>query len=232
VFPDDKTDELPNVRRWAFEPWPTVPASGVEMEFRLVYSGRLPAASQSDTRVREKHAIRRVFSKQLAELWRTNPRLMRAVTLSSSDLGSHYRMGGVLDVGPQRVDIFDRCGRRFLPLVNNSTGVGCALDILFLRRDQPGSLISSGGDIDNRLKVLFDSLRLPSNEREVFGDPAEEDNPFYCLLEDDRLITEVKVTTDRLLLPPDGDEHLNDVRLVIHVKTVVIDTTKLLALSF
>src|SRR3989442_17286 len=116
---------------------------------------------------------------------------------------------------------FHRCGRNYLPLSNNS-GVACGLDILFLRRDQPGNLIQSGGDIDNRIKVLFDALRMPQNCDEVDGPPEQDDNPFFCLLEDDRLIIDVKVTTDTLLTPMASDEHVNDVHLVIHVQTILL----------
>jgi hypothetical protein len=34
------------------------------------------------------------------------------------------------------------------------------LNILFLRADIPGKVVQSG-DIDNRLKTLFDALRMP-----------------------------------------------------------------------
>jgi hypothetical protein len=70
--------------------------------------------------------------------------------------------------------VFRRMDRSFLPLINEATGVGCSLDILFLRRDPPGALIRSGGDIDNRVKVLFDALRMPRNDKEVHGDLAGE----------------------------------------------------------
>jgi hypothetical protein len=54
------------------------------------------------------------------------------------------------------------------------------------------------------------------------AEPAESEDPFMCLLEDDRLITEFRVLTDRLLTPPDTEE-LRGVSLIIHVKTLVTD---------
>ena len=118
-------------------------------------------------------------------------------------------------------DDHQRCGGRFVPLISKRGGFTCALDILFLRRDNPGYVISSGGDIDNRIKVLFDGLRMPSVVTELGGLPLDVDeNPFYCLLEDDNLITQVSVTTDRLLTPQDSDERLHDVFLIIHVTVV------------
>src|ERR1017187_1955041 len=80
--------------------------------------------------------------------------------------------------------------------------------------------------IDNRIKVLFDGLRMPKASNEIDGAPQEGEDPFYCLLEDDSLITRVNVTTDRLLTPKADDERIHDVMLVIHVKTIVVDTDK------
>ena len=102
-----------------------------------------------------------------------------------------------------------------------------------MRRDQPGNIIESGGDLDNRIKVLFDALRLPQNCDEVLpARDGQEDDPIFVLLEDDRLIVDVKVTSDRLLTPRLDGEHINDVRLVIHVKTIIVDATQYGALVF
>jgi len=123
---------------------------------------------------------------------------------------------------------YERCGYRFVPLIGGAFGAGtetvCALDILFLRRDPPGrGLVVTGGDIDNRIKVLFDALRLPENCDELRGLPRGEDEwPFFCLLENDNLITDVKVTTDQLLTPLESDENINDVQLVIHVTSMAV----------
>ena len=79
-------------------------------------------------------------------------------------------------------DRYARCGYRFMPLISDwfFTGIPCSLDILFLRRDGPGSLVKHGGDIDNRLKVLFDALRMPDTCDEVCGDsPGPDEDPFY-----------------------------------------------------
>ncbi len=78
-------------------------------------------------------------------------------------------------------------------------------------------MISNQGDVDNRVKVLFDALRIPENPGEIPRDaiPGDDESPLFCLLQDDRLITEVKITTDRLLVPVN---RLADVHLVISVK--------------
>ena len=177
------------------------------MEFHLVYQGKLPAAGQSSTRAREKHDIRKVFHKQLVSLWNTQPFL------------ANFRLQ---HPGDDLADRYQRCGYRFLPLVCDFFMVACALDILFLRRDGPGSLVRSGGDIDNRIKVLFDALRMPQTCDEVCGDtPTADENPFFCLLEDDKLISKVQVETNWLLTPPAPTEHIHEVCLIIRVKTIV-----------
>ena len=185
------------------------------MQFRLVYQGKLPAAGRSETRNKEKHEIRKILHKQLAQLWQCQPILSRYLKDSPSG-----RSGAEI-----MADKFERCDFRFLPLLHDYFGsLVCTLDILFLRRDQPGDLIKYGGDIDNRIKVLFDALRIPQDPQELDGqEPGEGENPFFCLLQDDRQITEVNITTDRLLIPQTTGENINDVHLIIHVKTLSLD---------
>jgi hypothetical protein len=182
------------------------------MEFRLTYQGPLPAAGGASKRAREKQAIREVFHPQLQALWQGHQQLETYYLnqhIMESHLGDKFALGGF----------------RFVPLVCGYFNTVCALDILFLRRDEPGNLISSGGDIDNRIKVLFDALRIPSNESELAGAvPSNHGDRFYCVMEDDRLITQVKVTTDRLLTPRRDDEAQNDVMVIIHVTTISLRT--------
>ncbi len=190
------------------------------MEFRLVYRGQLPAQGSGDTRSKEKHRIRKVFHPQLKELWqqhdvlrfRTDPHNKVSPLAYVENIAFDYRM----------------CDHRFVPLVTKDNGLACSLDILFLRRDSPGNLIQSGGDIDNRIKTLFDGLRVPDTCAGVSG-PEEGETPFYCLLSDDSLITDVSVTTDRLLVPQADDEGLHDVALIIHVKTKIAGYDKAIA---
>jgi len=213
------------------------------LEFRLVYDGRLPAASRSDTRNRDKDHIRRAFSSQLAELFNTHPALKRwhekdqTLEHLPDDASDRVRRFMKPGIAYSVVELIshkhERRGQRYMPLITEAHAVACALDILFLRRDQPGNLIVSGGDLDNRIKVLFDALRLPQNDDEVIlanDEPA--DAPVYVLMEDDRLIIDVRVTSDRLLTPRNDGDHINDVRLIVHVKTVILDATRWGALLF
>jgi hypothetical protein len=224
-------------------------SGGQKMEFRLIYQGPLPPEKCSDKksasggavgRAKDKQLLRKKFHKQLRELWRSHPDLVKqsesyflAVDTSHNllvDPGPAVRqINPVLKDYPgaktwlnHKADSHVRCnGNRFVPLISSSGGFTCALDILFLRRDDPGNLIDNRGDIDNRIKVLFDGLRMPRDVKELGGyviDPEED--PFFCLLEDDRLITKVSVTTDRLVIPQSPEEGISDVLLVIHVTMV------------
>jgi hypothetical protein len=113
---------------------------------------------------------------------------------------------------------------RFVPLVREELALLCSLDILFLRATPPGNVIQSA-DIDSRLKTVFDALKKPSDSGQLGKNhqtPSEGETPFYCLLEDDKLISHVSVTTDMLLEPTkqglEGNNARNDARLVIDVK--------------
>jgi hypothetical protein len=110
-------------------------------------------------------------------------------------------------------------GWNFVPLVTEELNLICGLDILFLRPSAPGHLVS-GGDLDNRLKTLFDALRIPeANERYAARVPDDADEkPFYCLLSDDKLITKVSLETGQLLEFVGSGESADDVRLVITVR--------------
>ena len=108
-----------------------------------------------------------------------------------------------------------------MPLVNEGNGLICALDILLLRDGKPGKTLT---DLDNRLKTIFDALRMPSGPQELGADtdrgqqtPAAGENPFYVVLEDDKFITHLSVTTDTLLEPIPDVPVENAVSIVINV---------------
>jgi hypothetical protein len=214
---------------------------GETVEFRLIYKGQLPAQSSGGggSRLKEKHSIRKVFHKQLRELWKQHPDLRaqaeQTFVITTTPQNQVSPPGpGVRQIIPVTgetqnaktwlehvADSWQRCGGHFVPLISKKGGFTCSLDVLFLRRDNPGNLIASGGDIDNRLKVLLDALKMPNDVPDLAGLPIEADeNPFFCLLQDDSLITDLSVTTDRLLTPQDVDEKIHDVVLVVHVKMV------------
>ena len=200
------------------------------MKFRLTYDGQLvTSGGNSGGRVADKWAIRKKIYPQLVELWQTHPVLKGIgitahpkppplrpipITIASPDQAALTRLLEPITVG----------NRNFVPLVRESLKLACGLDILFLRKEQPGSLVLQGGDIDNRLKTLFDALRVPSAGDLEVEQPDVAHDPFYCLLEQDALITSFSIETDRLLAKPDTP--VNQVYLVIEVTVKVMTITE------
>jgi hypothetical protein len=182
------------------------------MQFRLLYAGAL-FGHRDDEKLRERvlhvHDIRREFHRQLKKLWRDHPVLAN----------SEFNKSGV--AGAQPIHAFLKEGFQFIPIVNDTNGLICALDILLLRDGRPGGALA---DIDNRLKTIFDALRMPkspgelgANSRRGQQKPSKDEDPFYVVVEDDKLITHLSVTTDTLL-DPVPDKPVDDaVRLVINV---------------
>ena len=171
------------------------------MELRLTYAGSLLAHKRG--RSKHIHTIRQQFHEQLKFFWTEHP-----VLNSDSPLGS-----GIPDPETLWGKSFFQNGCKWKPIVTEDNGLVCALDILMLRKGRPGRIQT---DIDNRLKTLFDALRMPGSEEEL-GENTEK-STFFVLLKDDHLITRVAVTSDMLLEPVQGVERAEDaVRLVIHV---------------
>lgn len=176
------------------------------MRLVLTYSGALPPNGNPQ----EKHRIRTALQPQLKEQWAIDPAL-NAIARSADN--------GVTKLD-QIATKFARGGFRFVPLVMRDFNLVCNLDILFLRREEPGAVLQTGGDIDNRLKTLFDSLSVPQVNQLQGAIPQPGEDPFYCLLEDDSLVAGVEIKTERLLDPP---ANATDVRLVI---TATVRPTK------
>jgi hypothetical protein len=213
------------------------------MKFTLTYDGELPACGNSSRKTAEKWAIRKTFHPQLAELMATHPVMKMALKSSVIPaagafflLHTHHSDGGPVEgqrfASPASEDkkntrnLFEPLavgGRNFFPIVRESMALVCGLKILFLRKEEPGSLVLQGGDLDNRIKTLFDALRVPAPD-EIRPDTDLPD-PLYCLLENDSLITGCSIETGRLLSRPGASAH--EVRLVIEV-----DVRVTLALSY
>lgn len=160
------------------------------VEFRLTYSGRLPANGS----VAQKHAIRQQLHPQLRELWRHEP---------LSEFARSWLTREVVDGDPftvlRAVGDYD-----FAPLITADLFLLAELEIVLLKPSTPGALIRQGGDIDNQLKTLFDALRTPHSGDEIprRAAPGEGETPFFCLLDDDERIVNLSVAVDRYLNPP------------------------------
>ncbi len=192
------------------------------MEFRLTYQGELFSSQPTDTqskvdrRAGHKHSIRRVFHKQLKRLWEITPFLKNGGGGGPVALVTGKGHSPVYDIASlaKRHALY---GWNFVPLVTQDLDLLCGLEILFLRPDKPGKLWA--GDIDNRIKTLFDTLRIPdAQENYSHKQRLDGENPFFCLLEKDELITKVSVETDQLLDFDERNEKIGDVKLVMTVR--------------
>lgn len=172
------------------------------MEFTLHYRGALKA-NRSPA---EKHQLRKHFHIQLKQLWTQRPLSIFTYLLNPSP--ARGELSVIREIGKFR----------FAPLVSERIHLIAELEILMLRPEPPGSIVTQGGDIDNRLKTLLDALKVPAEPTALpqGATPEQGEDPFFCLLEDDSLITKISVDTDRLL---ELSEDPSEVVLLIHVIT-------------
>src|SRR6266404_100795 len=183
------------------------------MKFRLVYEGPIPPRRRAD--VAQIHNIRMAFHPQIKALWRYPP--LSGLTEWLSELPP-----GIKNVADYY--IWERVNDVLVsPLISKNNHLRCELDITLLRQQPPGQLLGEGGDIDNRMKTLFDALRIPSKaEAQQAKIPKRADgDPIHCLLQDDNLVTRINVETDRLLRPANDEYDLVAIIQVTIVLTMV-----------
>jgi hypothetical protein len=140
------------------------------------------------------HDIRRALHPQMKRLWDYDP-------LSRNRSWLQEPRADYVDYA-----ILERAGDAvFAPLISKRNDLICELEITFLRQQAAGLLIGEGGDLDIRVKTLFDALRIPRPAEMQRLQPLEpKENPMFCLLQDDALITRVSIETDRLLKPAES----------------------------
>ena len=138
------------------------------LHFRLFYQGPLKAKGS----LADKHYIRQSFHAQLKRLW-SQPPLRDIAPRLNMDPTKGKALG--VQRGPHLC----------VPLVCESLELVTSLEIILLRPEAPGSVLTQA-----------------------------DEEPFYCLVEDDNLITGLNVTTDRLLIEA---KNSNEVVLLIQV---------------
>lgn len=156
------------------------------IEFTLVYRGELRPSGKPS----HKHAVRQRFHRQLRHLWH-HPAKMAPGSLSHirPDLSDP---GLLRPVGPFKC----------LPVISENGYNVAEVQVTLLHPEPAGSILTRTGDIDNRLKTLFDAMKMPSVAELPRGkEPGPNEIPFFCVVEDDHLITTVSVDTKRLLDP-------------------------------
>jgi hypothetical protein len=174
------------------------------MRLMLHYRGPLKAAAAG---IAHKHDLRRRFHAQLKSLWGQKP-------LSESPELLQPRKH------PGDYSLLRPFGKfTFVPLVTVEVNAVAELSVTLLRPEPPGGLITQGGDIDNRLKTLFDALTMPRHANALPQDAVrgEGEDPFFCLLEDDNLVIAFAVRTEQLLEPID-DPSIVDVSIYVRTR--------------
>jgi hypothetical protein len=166
------------------------------MEFRLIYEGKL----KSNADAKEKHRIRKIFHEQFKTLW-TLPPLNDQPDWIALELTDKTSFTSVKQIE----------GRNFASLVCKEMHMYCELSLLILKPDVKQLF----GDIDNKLKTIFDALRCPNSKQEIPKDweQSDSDDPLICLMDDDSLISKIIVDVDRLL-EPEADQNV----VIINVK--------------
>ncbi|EJC69264.1 hypothetical protein Rleg5DRAFT_5050 [Rhizobium leguminosarum bv. viciae WSM1455] len=156
------------------------------MEFRLVFDGDLRPRKRSN--LQDIHQIRMTIHPQMEALWQHEP-LSDLPAWQDEQNPSNLSARTVID---EQV---------FISIVSKGLFIQAELDILLLRAQPPGMLVSNVGDIDNRIKTLFDGLRVPtkSEVNNLRASGAMTKQKIFCLMEDDNLISKLSVSTDRLL---------------------------------
>lgn len=179
--------------------------------FTLQYNGVLVSAQQRGQRVQNKRAIRFAIDPLLRTLWAQNPQLRwigahegKLTRLRSASWAGHILridpLTGGMD-GPLIWSPFPYVcvgGLTYITLVNQLNRWRCALNIKLLVPGGEGTQ----GDLDNRLKTLYDGLQPPHNLDQVgSGGDAPKDGLVFCLVEDDSMIGNRGVEVESLLAP-------------------------------
>jgi len=94
-------------------------------------------------------------------------------------------------------DLNKKLGTRFIPLIIPAFCLRCRIDVLFLRPEDTPNHILQSGDLDNRVKTLFDGMRIPDDDALI-----DDGGTHFVLLKDDTLISELSVVGDNLLTLP------------------------------
>jgi hypothetical protein len=175
------------------------------MEFRLTYRG--PLKSKSSTTKEQTQKLRRHFHQQLAVLWD-----------SAALVEARKYVDATRSTESGEINLIQSVGAfQFALIASQAHGWNTVaeLEIIFLRPSESCELIQHGGDLDNRVKTLLDGLRTPSVNEIPSGDrPASGETPFFCPLQDDALVTDLAIRTDRLLTPATN----NEVELIIRTR--------------
>lgn len=198
-----------------FQVAPWTEPDEILMALVLTYRGQLVACSKDNRRASEKQRMRWLLSKQLDRHWNHDQYLkIEALRPGKIDKGRYLRPAD--ESGRGRRLFAEFCGVEYVPLITTELCLFCDLEIDWLRPEHPGGIIQ-GADLDAALKTLFDALRMPHDEYEACEVEHGDMKRCYCLLEDDSLIRNLKIESNKLL---DEAKTKNDVELRIKATMV------------
>ena len=174
------------------------------MEFCLHYYGKLKSRDNATG----KHAIRCALHEQVKSL------------CASEQFANTFKEDIEGTRKSEENSMFIEHGeKRYWFLISEYLATVVDLNITILVPHEVGRIIQNGGDIDNRVKTLFDALRVPAAASEVPSSDSFDygSGGMYCLLQDDRLINRVSIRSYRDHAPLDADS----VRCLIEVETKI-----------
>jgi hypothetical protein len=160
----------------------------------LVYQGPL----KSNGRAEHKAIVRQQFSQQLRPIYERD--------VLRESIRDHVQQTCVKEVA----------GAKFTSLANKVFGLHARIDVTMLSVGNAGIFSAAQGDIDNRLKTLFDALSIPP-ESQAASVRSTLPDLTVCLVEDDQLIREVRVRVGELLLPV---EDKSTVLVIVHATLI------------
>src|SRR4051794_33767731 len=113
------------------DPWRALDlhAPFVLMKFTLTFDGELSSTGNSSRKGATKWKVRKALAPQIAELCRVHPTLRHFM----------HEQREHSPFAPIEVAHYE-----FIPLVRRSLSMVCGLNILFLRKEEPGSLVLQG----------------------------------------------------------------------------------------
>jgi len=174
------------------------------MELYLKYEGIL----KSNADPKEKHRLRKHFHSQIKRFVESDEHLKNKKC---------WQLESFLKQDPNEMNAISKKGDfYFASLISSKLHLLAEINHTILWHDLPGQIIGQG-DIDNKLKTLFDALSCPPHESQITGlKPENGEEPFFCLLEDDKLIQNVNIRTHTLL---ENNVDKRDIFVLIHVQS-------------
>jgi hypothetical protein len=171
------------------------------VDFTLKYAGLVMTGPSTVAKLSRTN-LREAFHKQLAILWRVHP------YLKDLDPGTfprqRQRTQRLDEVAPKvHYGLWYRClegGYDYVPIVHYGHRAHCHLAIRVHSLRAPGGIIHSGADLDNRLGVVIDALKMPDPTGPYDESNSTGEEPMmFCLLENDDLVTKISIESFRLL---------------------------------